>query len=236
MNLKSEQGNVLVYILIAVALFAALGFAVSNMMRSSGGSIAGEKAIISVSEVFDYAKSMRESVQFLRISKGCDETQISFERQPFDGTDTDYVNTNAPGDFSCHIFHPNGAGMAYYAGPEDASAADWIFTGTNDGENIGNECSNDRCVDLMAILPGFSQSMCKAVNKKLGIAKESDYLTQEDNFFEVDPFQGSYSYEARLSDSATNNALEGKSQGCVRGNASPQDPDTYYFYQVLLAR
>ncbi|MCK5375352.1 MAG: hypothetical protein KAJ40_08705 [Alphaproteobacteria bacterium] len=236
MNLKSEQGNVLVYILIAVALFAALGFAVSNMMRSSGGSIAGERAVISISEVLDYAKSMRESVQLLRISKECDETQISFERQPFDGTDTDYVNTNAPSDYSCHIFHPNGAGVAYYAGPEEVSSADWIFTGANDGENIGNECNEDHCADLIAILPGISRSMCKEINKKLNIAKESDYLTQEDNYFEVDFFQGSYSYEARLSDSATNNALEGKSQGCVRGNSSPQDPDAYYFYQVLLAR
>jgi len=237
MNFKLEHGNVLVYILIAVALFAALGFAVSNMMRSSGTGVSGEKNVISASEVLDYAKSMRDMVHYLRISNGCNENEISFERSPFDGTDSDYVNPKAPSDYSCHVFHPYGGAMGYQAGSEDVNGAlDWIFTGTNDGENIGNQCNQDSCVDLMAILPGLSKGLCRKVNESLGIAADNNYMTQEDNSFEVDPFQGSYSYEARLSDNATLNALDGRSQGCVRGNASPQDADTYYYYQVLLAR
>lgn len=237
MNLKQEHGNVLVYILIVVALFAALGFTVSNMMRSSGGSIAGEKVGISAAEVLDYGKALHDAVQFLRISKGCGEREISFARPPFDETDMDYDNDNAPEDYSCHIFHPSGSGMSYVKGSEDTNGQqDWIFTAANDGDHIGHHCSDDECADLMAILPGVPKSLCQDINKKLGISDDKNNITQEDNSFEIDPFQGEYTYEARLSDNSTQGALEGQALGCVRGNAAPQDADTYYFYQVLLAR
>ena len=237
MTFKSENGNVLVYVLVAVILFAALGFAVTDMMRGSVSGTTGEKAVVSASEVLNYGKSLRDIVHFLRISKGCDDTQISFERSPFDGTDDDYVNTNAPSDFSCHVFHPSGGAMGYLAGSEEVNdKQDWLFTGANDGENIGNQCETARCADLIAILPGLSRSLCQKINEALGIAEDDNNMTQEDNNFQIDPFQGAYSYEARLSDSASLDELKGKSQGCVRGNASPQDPDEYYFYQVLLAR
>jgi hypothetical protein len=237
MNFKSESGNVLVYILIAVALFAALGFAVSNMMRSSGSTVSGEKDVVFVSETLNYAKTLRDMVQYLRISKNCSENQISFEHSPFDGTDSDYVNPNAPSDFSCHLFHPKGGAMGYQAGANEVNGAiNWIFTGTNDGENVGNQCDMDSCADLMAILPDVSKALCRKINETLGIAADNNFMTQEDNNFEIDPFQGSYTYEARLSDEATLDALDGRSLGCVRGNTSPQDVNKYYFYQVLLAR
>ncbi|MFP4097337.1 MAG: hypothetical protein ACLFP8_02905 [Alphaproteobacteria bacterium] len=237
MNFKSENGNVLVYILIAVALFAALGFVVTNMMRFSGTNITQERIFISASEILNYGKSLRDAVQFLRISKGCSENQISFERQPFDGSDAKYNNSYAPDDYSCHIFHPYGGGLAYQAGSEDVNAkADWIFTAANDGYDIGNSCDNDKCADLIAILPGISLDMCRQINETLGIAGQNNHITQENNSFQVDPFQGQYSYEARLSDSATNDALKGHPQGCVRGGAPPQSTRDYYFYQVLLAR
>ncbi len=237
MNFKAENGNVLVYILIAVALFAALGFVVSNMMRSSGGSVSGEKDVIFASDVLNYGKSMRDMVQYMRISKGCSDNQISFERHPFDGTDSDYVNSNAPGDFSCHLFHPRGGAMGYQAGIKDVNGGlGWIFTGTNDGEKIGKQCDFDRCADLIAVLPDISPALCRKINETLGIAADNNFTTQEDNSFEIDPFQGNYSYEARLSDKATLGELEGRSAGCVRGNTNPQDSNKYYFYQVLLAR
>ncbi len=237
MNFKSESGNVLVYILIAVALFAALGFAVSNMMRTSGTTVSGEKDVVFASEALNYAKTMRDMVQFLRISKGCDENEISFERSPFDGSDSDYVNVSAPSDFSCHLFHPKGGAMGYQAGTKDINGAiNWIFTGANDGQNVGNQCNMDNCADLIAILPNVTQALCRKINETLGIAEDNNYMTQEDNSFEIDPFQGSYTYEARLSDKDTLGALEWRSQGCVRGNALPQEANKYYFYQVLLAR
>lgn len=237
MNFKSENGNVLVYILIAVALFAALGFAVSSMMRGSGSGIAEEKMVVFAAEILGYSKNLRDMVHFLRISNGCDESEISFERSPFDGSDTDYINPNAPGDFSCHLFHPSGGGVAYQTGPKKANIVqEWIFTGANDGENIGTSCDSDSCSDLIAILPDLSRSLCKKINETLDIARDNDFITQENNNFQIDEFQGVYSYEARLSDSASLDALDGKAQGCVRGNSSPQNPNTYYFYQILLAR
>lgn len=237
MNFKSEHGNVLVYILIAVALFAALSFAVSGMMRSGGSSIGEERQGVSSSELLSFATSMRDGVQLMRIANGCTDVQISLERSPFDGSDTDYVNAGSPADFSCHVFHPNGGGVSYQLMSSGISGgADWIFTGANDGKDIGSECVTDDCADLIAILSGIPVELCKMINKQLGIATSNSYLTQEDNSFEVDPFQGSYTYEAQLADDSGLNALEGKYQGCLEGRDSPQSSGTYYFYQVMLAR
>lgn len=237
MDFKSEHGNVLVYILIAVALFAALGFAVSNMMRSGGSSIGAEKQGVSASEVLSFSKSMRDGVQLMHISNGCSDVQISLERSPFDGSDTNYVNASSPADFSCHVFHPDGGGVSYQLMSSNINGgADWIFTGANDGKDIGSECVTDDCADLIAILPGVPVELCRAINKQLGIANSNNYLTQEDNSFEEDFFQGSYTYEAQLSDDSGLNALEGRYQGCFEGQDSPQSAGVYYFYQVLLAR
>ena len=98
------------YILIAVALFGALGFAVSNMMRSTaGGSVGAERASVYADDVLSYAHVIREATAALMISNNCSEAQISFERAPFDGSDEDYANIESPSDLSCHIFHSNGA-------------------------------------------------------------------------------------------------------------------------------
>ena len=78
MNNGSEKGSVIFIILIAIILFAALGYAVSNMMRGPS-NIGNETAGIYASEILTYAQSVREAVHMMRISNGCDDSQISFE-------------------------------------------------------------------------------------------------------------------------------------------------------------
>ncbi len=230
---NSQQGSVLFYILIAVALFAALSYTVAGMMRSNSGQSAGkEKAGIYASEIMSFARSMREAVQIMRVSNECDDTQISFANNIVSG----YAH-NPASSTACRLFDSNGGGLSYQKPDISINGGlDWVFTGTNDGYDIGTTCNSASCADLIAILPEISLEICKAVNKKLDIAVSNNYITQENDYFDITKFQGSYTYNARLADDTGLQALKGKHQGCVEGNSNPQSAGKYYFYQVLIAR
>ncbi len=230
---KSQSGSVLVYILIAIALFAALSYSVAGMMRSGiGQSSSKEKAEIYASEIISYARSMREMVLIMMASNDCDDTSISFANDIVSG-----YSHNPASSASCRLFDIDGGGLSYKK-PDTAvnGGLDWIFTGANDGDNIGNKCNAASCADLIAILPEISLEICKAINKRHDIAVSNGYITQENDYFDVTKFVGNYSYGARLSDNTGLQELRWKYQGCVEGNASPQSSGKYYFYQILIAR
>jgi hypothetical protein len=67
---RAQNGNVLFLILIAVALFAALSYAVTRSTRSGGKGIAEEKVTIGASRIMQFTALLRSEVQRLRLS-GC---------------------------------------------------------------------------------------------------------------------------------------------------------------------
>ena len=56
----AEKGNVLFLILIAVALFAALSYAVTQSSRSGGGDANNETSLINSAQVTQYPASVRQ--------------------------------------------------------------------------------------------------------------------------------------------------------------------------------
>lgn len=165
---KAQRGNVLFLILIAIILFGALSFAVGNMFR--GGSvetISEEKGKIITTDLIDYTRSIRQAIQAMRID-GCDETEISFEKSPFDGSDTDYVNLDSPSNFSCHVFHPNGGGINYQIANEDVGPnRDWFFGINRVGRLDGSQNIGTPAGDLVAMLLEINTSVCDLINDSL---------------------------------------------------------------------
>lgn len=109
---ETQKGNILFLILIAVALFAALSYVVTSSSRSNEGGIAKDKAKLAASRIIQYATHIEQALQRLKLINKCQDTQISFERAPFNGSDTQYINPYAPSDHSCHVFHSNGGGVS----------------------------------------------------------------------------------------------------------------------------
>lgn len=110
-----ENGNVLFLILIAVALFAALSYAVTKS-TSGGGNASSEKTKLKVTEFLNYASSIKVAVDRLRVINGCSGDQINFwDNGHLFGSATLYSwnadNPSAPADNSCDIFHADGGGM-----------------------------------------------------------------------------------------------------------------------------
>lgn len=70
-SVNSEKGNVLFLILIAVALFAALSYAVGTSTRGSGKNTNEEKLKTGAAAIQNYVASVRSAVQRLMLSNDC---------------------------------------------------------------------------------------------------------------------------------------------------------------------
>lgn len=238
----NERGSIIVYILLGVALFGALGFAVSHMMRSTT-SVGSETAGVQASEIIAYAHTMRQALHLLRISNGCEDDEISFERSPFDGSDPLYVNASSPSDFSCHVFHPDGGGVSYQKVDElwlDASRSgetlygEYLFSGGHGIPDIGTSGDNTdpAMKELLVILPWVDAGLCRKMNQQLGHIQTGQPIPQESGNIDMTVFTGTYGTWALVSESSS---IEGAKAGCFRGTTGTW-ADSYYFYHLLVAR
>ncbi|MBI1301285.1 MAG: hypothetical protein GC137_06450 [Alphaproteobacteria bacterium] len=228
--IRSQSGNVLFIILIAVALFAALSYAVSNMMRG-GTTIGSEKSLLLATEVINYARSVKDAVDLVRITNGCEDTQISFERSPFDGSDPQFVNVNSPSDFSCHVFHPEGGGSSYVGPSPDVSSINYFFLNTFAVSDVGDN-SNPEIVMFLGRIP---EEVCNAINTQLGISTtptEETPTTLAYVGWSAGVFLLGEAIGSKIGTGSTE--FDGKYAGCYFNTNLV--PNTYVFYQVLLAR
>ena len=190
---NSEQGNVLFLILIAVALFAALSYAVSYSSNSNdAGNTKSSELNLQASQLLQYFAVLKQNV--LRLTtKGCDITEISFEHAPFDGSDSNYINPNSPPDFSCHMFHPDGAAMSewdtkpfQYENLVFTSYKRPRYTATWFVENIGV----DPAPELMVLIGMVNEDLCFHINEKLGVTNPSGLLPKKGGSHIHVQFQG----------------------------------------------
>lgn len=104
--MKHQSGNALFLILIAVALFAALSYAITQSSRGGAG-IDRELETIDTAVNQQCAASVDAGIMRLKLIGGCGTDEISYELAS--GVN---ANPEAPTDKSCHLFHSNGAGVA----------------------------------------------------------------------------------------------------------------------------
>ncbi len=230
MDRVTEKGSILVYILLAVALFAALSYAVSNMMRGNV-EIGRENRAVLANDILGYARSVKETVQTLRITEQCSDTQISFERSPFDGSDTNYENAAAPSDFSCHVFHPQGGGLGSATPMAKVSAFDYVYTGDLAVSDVGSNAG----AELSFIVRDIDAEICSEINEKLGLQVPQTDIATSANFYNT-TFQGTYSLSSSVGDGiGTGDAMyNAQLSGCFYENNVTAGE--HFFYQVLIPR
>lgn len=173
---RGEQGNVLFLILIAVALFAALSYAVTQSTRSGGGGADGETTLVNSAQLTQYPASVRTSIVRMVIG-GADVDTLEFNPP------AEFANcTEGPTDvFARCVFHPTGGGATYTQAPADIMAdggnGTWIFNAENEinliGVTVGGDAPDANSADLIAFLPGVSNGICNRINEELGIAGTS---------------------------------------------------------------
>ena len=160
--LQKEEGNVLFLILIAVALFAALSYAVTQSSRG-GNNANKETNILNSAQVTQYPTQVRTAVL----------------RMMIDGTAPENLRFNTPSDFaavsadpSTTVFHPSGGEAVYQTPPSglvDTTVnplGRWFFNTNYEITNLGSANTGE----VIAYLPGISSSMCTELNDEFGIA------------------------------------------------------------------
>jgi hypothetical protein len=247
MYLKSEQGSILFIILVAIVLFAALSFTVSNMLRGGERSPERERAQMSAYDILNQAKTMKDAVQYMRISNDCADTDISFETFSLTG----YEHTPSA-DEKCRLFHPRGGGLSYLKVPEDwldqtetggVHYGQWFFSGENAVLGVGTSIpetgtctTGTSCIDLIAFVPYLDRDVCQAINQLLELDGAIDPIFQQDNgpTRMNDKFNGTYGTLDQDIDGAP---YAGQIAGCTqRTSGAGAGADAYFFYQVLLER
>lgn len=214
--MNSQSGNVFFYILMAIVLFAALSYAVSQGNRGNTSMLTDQQAKLVAQEVIEYAQTVAGAVQKLKL-RGCSDTQISFENT----VETGYTNTNAPTDKSCHIFDLNGGSINYNNG-----LGVWLITGNLKIQGVGSSTTN-----LNLILPSVAQSTCENINNFLS---ESAPTTIDGYSGTVATFDGdasSYTAATTPTIGDTASEYEGVTSFCFQKAAND-----YEFVQVLLSR
>ena len=243
MKKSTESGSALFYILIAVALLAALSYTVARTGRGNIGQLNEERARVYATQILEYGNTLSSAVAQLRL-RGCSETEISFENN----VNSNYTNSGAPSDGSCNVFSVNGGGVQWQKPDEE-----WLDTSIPDTSNDygdilitasaciqgmgkNSECNlglGSKTPELLFIIPFLKIEICNQINELLGYSFTSPPKNNTSAWLSSNAryFKGSYSGYLIIKESP--DPFEGKSKMCFEGKS---DLNGYHYYQVLWAR
>ena len=122
--MNKQCGNVLFLILIAVALFAALSYAVTSSSKGGGSGIAKDKAKILAAQFVQYGMVREQALTRMTLN-GVPEYGFDLSSNITYPSVTNATCTNN----ECKLFHINGGGIS--ASYLDESAFDKSLTGAN---------------------------------------------------------------------------------------------------------
>jgi hypothetical protein len=227
-----ESGNVIWFLLIAVALLGMLTMVLTRSGSTVDQSGDVEQRRIKGSELLRYTKSIETAVQAM-IVRGVSENDISFQNTV---TATDYTNADCSIS-DCKIFDVGGAGLTYQNFPDANDGSDWIFTAANNVGTTANPVGTTAAAsgnDLIMLLPNVKSALCLQINRDLDVGIAGT-MPVETTGIAVTPFTGSYpgGGPTLIDGDPAPLELDGKQSGCF---SDANDGGKTYFYQVLLAR
>lgn len=238
---NSESGNVFFLIFLAIAMFAALSYAVFQGSRSSMSSLTSDQARLAAQEIIAYGDALAKTVQTLRL-RGCSETQLDFGQDVWKshgGTVFQPTGHNAlaPAD-GCSVFKIGNGNAKPVIFPM-TYLYNWPGIGGGNGElghgliikimqpGVGNTAKEDIVYRLYAV----KKEICMKINEMMGIGTISDAppVIIPSNAVQ---YSGVFTESVDFSD--TTGLYTGKTALCYGRDYSG---DTlYFFHRVLLAR
>ena len=230
---KSERGNVLFYILIAVGLLASLSYAITQSNRGNTNQLEEERARIFASEILEYANVVANSVGQLRL-RGVGQTSLCFDHASWGASNYNHAGCS---DTRNQIFNLDGGGVTWANAPNEAmdpaAGPDnlWHFYGSNEIQNIGTTCGAASCADLVMLTDELSLGTCLALNNLVGVTNPSD-APPTDLGQDETRYTGAFSFAQVIGNEAGGAALSGQKAGCFQNTSNSK----YTFYKVLIVR
>lgn len=178
--MNKQYGNALLLILIAVALFAALSYAITSSSRG-GDNIDKEQANLIASQLLQQGASYRNAAQRMMLINGCGESEIGFENTDYPRQPT--ANPRMPDD-SCNMFHADGGGLTPYT-----PNTDWLLDASGYTANsfidlhghsgfhgIRNIIpSKTGASEMVWAVPWLNDEICAAINTQMDITGNTSH-------------------------------------------------------------
>lgn len=227
-NSIGERGSVFFFILLGIALFVALGFAVTSMTRSPSGQMkngsSNEAMMLALTDIRAVVVSHRSAIQMM-VANGITAKQLSGY------VPTYYPVTSSCVEDRCKIYHISGGGLSWYNFAKFyPNLADKVNTG---GPYWAWYAYKGTTQKDLVYLVYVTKNFCNFINKQLGVTTDIDSLPAVTmGFFSMQSTQPSTSTTAHNAALTTGQApyLANQSEGCVRRAAVP----SAYFYVSFL--
>ncbi|MFP4313127.1 MAG: hypothetical protein ACLFR0_02260 [Alphaproteobacteria bacterium] len=165
---EKERGNALVYVLIAIVLFAALSFTLSrNTDTSEAGGLEEDRAEIYASQIISYAAQAKSVIDQME-AQG-----VFIEEVDFTLPNDPNFDTNNPVAPIYKVYHPQGGGLnlgtlndvliddSNITTPADP-APGWYMGRFN---NVEWSASNN--TDIILVAYGINPTLCRILNEKI---------------------------------------------------------------------
>ncbi|GEM_PF-3743522 len=166
--MNRSNGNVLLIILVAIALFGLLTIALSDSFDGDA-NLDEDRARVRVAHILEQETIIRNAYKMLRFANDCSITEVNFA---YDADPT--YNTNAPTSNRCSLYHKNGGGLDKIAPMEDtqdtldnAYEEWWIETSGLEIDGLGlTDSGTATCpgCELSILLYNVDDTVCQRLN------------------------------------------------------------------------
>lgn len=216
-NTSQEQGSAIWFILLAVALLAALTMTMTRSSDTVEQSGDAERARLLASNLMRYTGGIKTAVERM-LTSGISESDLCFHDAGWGNNDYNGASCTNPAN---QVFGAEGGAVPFRTFD---FAPKWRIFGSHTVLNL--ETTQTELI-IQAQVDG---SLCREINNMLNIDNPAGDAPA-DIAQNIAPFTGSYALAA--ADSTIGNEaaqLAGKESGCRKEGGQ------YYYYQVLIKR
>jgi len=188
--MRQERGNALFLILIAVALFAALSYAVTQSGRSGGG-VDKEQKIISAALMVEQATAVQQAVVRMMLTGTTIATlDLGIPSPPAANLSFESLPCTTGED--C-VFAPEGGGAIWPSLPVGEASIRWEIIGQGSGVSVKDVGTTEE--DILLDIYDLSQAICEQINKGLGLSVPVIQEANGDFILETYPGEHFFCYE-----------------------------------------
>ncbi|QQG36469.1 MAG: hypothetical protein HYS17_01360 [Micavibrio aeruginosavorus] len=226
----AERGNAMIYVLIAIVLFAALTLIVARQSdNSESGTLDTERVGIAATQIIQTSMQLKQGVDQM-LYGGTDPANLDFvtpDTEPAFSAGPSHVNK---------VFHPSGGGLVLQALP--AESLDQISADPPARWYIGRfnniEWSKTIAEDVIMVAHQISTPVCRAINQTL-LGNPTPLATTSNprDILIDDQLHGGTNADFMIADCP---ACEGVIAGCLEGPSEIPGEPIRSFYSLILSR
>jgi hypothetical protein len=242
-----QTGSAFWIILIAIALFGGLSFALIESGRTGASNLSTEQIRLAATEIISYGDSLSKGVQKLRLT-GCSDTQFDFENAVWQRFNTSTLvfaaGHNPSAGAGCSVFG-HGEGDIKPTIIPLPSLYEWAGITSSDVDFGHGIILSMRIPglglatreELIYRLAFVDRAVCLKINDILGITNPSNAPPAFTSALAASTalnrlYAGTYPDDSIMTDTSGN--LTGKAAFCASHGVS--DPEKNSFFQVLIVR